>query len=91
MAWSRSTGKPLCNAIVWDDSRTKNTVAHYEQKLQTVGIEVIPGIFNKGTAGVEALREMLVSNISFITPSHLENTALVFLCLPTSPLSNCDG
>ena len=27
VAWSRKSGKPLCNAIVWDDSRTKNTVA----------------------------------------------------------------
>lgn len=66
----------------------KNTVAHFEQKLQNVGIEVIPGVFNKGTAGVEALREMLVSKIFFIAPSHLENTALGFLFLPTSPPSN---
>ena len=61
VAWSRSTGKPLCRLIVWDDSRTKNTVAHFEHKLQTVGIEVAPGQFKKGDEGVKALRELCVS------------------------------
>ncbi|KAM6497029.1 hypothetical protein JOM56_007502, partial [Amanita muscaria] len=42
-AWSRKTGKPLCKAIVWDDSRTKHTVAHFERKLRDVGIQVSPG------------------------------------------------
>ena len=42
VAWSRKTGKPLCRLIVWDDARTKNTVAHFDHKLETVGIEVQP-------------------------------------------------
>ncbi|KAF8889329.1 glycerol kinase [Infundibulicybe gibba] len=58
VAWSRKTGKPLCNAIVWDDSRTKNTVAHFEQKLKDTGIEVKPGEWKKGKDGIEALREI---------------------------------
>ena len=58
VAWSRKTGKPLCRLIVWDDSRTKNTVAHFDHKLETVGIEVQPGQFKKGKEGVEALRQM---------------------------------
>ncbi|KAF8661290.1 hypothetical protein AX16_001389 [Volvariella volvacea WC 439] len=58
VAWSRLTGRPLCNAIVWDDSRTKNTVAHYEQKLLDTGIQVSPGVWKKGKEGVEALRSI---------------------------------
>ncbi|KAI0369831.1 glycerol kinase [Pilatotrama ljubarskyi] len=58
VAWSRKTGKPLCRLIVWDDSRTKNTVAHFEHKLQSVGIEVAPGQFKKGEEGIHALREL---------------------------------
>ncbi|KAJ8518551.1 hypothetical protein ONZ45_g4383 [Pleurotus djamor] len=58
VAWSRKTGKPLCHAIVWTDSRTKNIVAHYEHKLETVGIEVQPGDFKKGKDGIEALRNI---------------------------------
>ncbi|KAF8909305.1 glycerol kinase [Gymnopilus junonius] len=58
VAWSRKTGKPLCRAIVWTDSRTKNTVAHYEHKLQTEGIQVSPGVWKNGKDGVEALRRI---------------------------------
>ncbi|KAI0769147.1 glycerol kinase [Trametes elegans] len=58
VAWSRKTGKPLCRLIVWTDSRSKNTVAHFEHKLQTVGIEVAPGEFKKGEEGVDALRRL---------------------------------
>ncbi|KAF8916178.1 glycerol kinase [Mucidula mucida] len=58
VAWNKHTGKPLCNAIVWDDSRTKNTVAHYERKLETIGLQVEPGVWKKGKDGVEALREL---------------------------------
>ncbi|KAF5316430.1 hypothetical protein D9619_006329 [Psilocybe cf. subviscida] len=58
VAWSRKTGKPLCKAIVWTDSRTKNTVAHYEHKLTSTGIEVSPGVWKKGEEGVAALREI---------------------------------
>ena len=56
--WSRKTGKPLCKAIVWDDSRTKNTVAHFENKLKDVGIQVSPGVWKKGKDGIDALRDM---------------------------------
>ncbi|KAF7331359.1 Glycerol kinase [Mycena kentingensis (nom. inval.)] len=55
VAWSRKTGKPLCKAIVWTDSRTKNIVAHFEHKLAETGIEVAPGEFKKGA---DALREI---------------------------------
>lgn len=58
VAWSRKTGKPLCKAIVWDDSRTKTTVAHFENKLKDVGIHVSPGVWKKGAEGVEALRDI---------------------------------
>lgn len=58
VAWSRATGKPLCKAIVWTDSRTKNTVAHFEHLLSTTGIEVEPGQFKTGGEAVEALRDM---------------------------------
>ncbi|KAG6821471.1 hypothetical protein H0H93_010195 [Arthromyces matolae] len=58
VAWSRKTGKPLCRAIVWTDSRTKHTVAHYEQKLQNVGIQVKPGEYLKGPEATEALRKI---------------------------------
>ncbi|KAH7907889.1 hypothetical protein BJ138DRAFT_1092107 [Hygrophoropsis aurantiaca] len=58
VAWSRSTGKPLCNALVWTDGRTKNTVAHYEHILATKGIEVEQGVWKKGDDGVEAIRDI---------------------------------
>ena len=58
VAWSRSSGKPLCKAIVWDDSRTKNTVAHFEHKLEVIGIETSPGVFKKGKEGIEHLRRV---------------------------------
>ncbi|GBE86240.1 Glycerol kinase [Sparassis crispa] len=58
VAWSRKTGKPLTRAIVWDDSRTKNSVVHFEHKLATVGLEVKPGVFKKGEEGVQALKEI---------------------------------
>lgn len=58
VAWSRKTGKPLCKAIVWTDSRTKNTVAHFENKLQQEGIQVQPGVWKKGKEGVDVLRDM---------------------------------
>ncbi|KAG0699900.1 hypothetical protein DFH29DRAFT_808338 [Suillus ampliporus] len=58
VAWSRATGKPLCKAIVWTDSRTKNTVAHFEHLLATTGLEVEPGQFKSGEDGIEALRDI---------------------------------
>ncbi|KAH9933511.1 glycerol kinase [Fomitopsis serialis] len=58
VAWSRKTGKPLCRAIVWTDSRTKNTVAHFANKLSYVGLEVAPGIRKKGKEGEKALKDL---------------------------------
>jgi len=60
VAWSRKTGKPLCRAVVWADSRTKHTVAHYEAKLRNTGIQVSPGVWKKGDEGIDALRNMSV-------------------------------
>ncbi|KAK8858561.1 glycerol kinase [Kwoniella newhampshirensis] len=40
VCWSRSTGKPLCNAIVWDDARTLGVVREYEKKLDEEGLEI---------------------------------------------------
>ncbi|TFL01957.1 glycerol kinase [Pterulicium gracile] len=58
VAWSRKTGKPLCKAIVWTDSRTKNIVAKFQNKLNDVGVEVKPGEFKKGKDGVAAIRDI---------------------------------
>ncbi|KAL9713450.1 Glycerol kinase, partial [Leucoagaricus gongylophorus] len=57
VAWSRKTGKPLCKAIVWTDSRTKNVVTHFEHKLEQVGIQVSPGVWKKGQEGIDVLRD----------------------------------
>ena len=59
VAWSRKTGKSLCRAIVWDDARTRNIVAHFEAVLKRDGIKVA-GEFKKAEAGVAALRELCV-------------------------------
>ncbi|KDQ51018.1 hypothetical protein JAAARDRAFT_73838 [Jaapia argillacea MUCL 33604] len=56
--WSRKTGTPLCPAIVWDDSRTKNVVVHYQRRLENKGIEIEPGVWKKGEEGVDALRTL---------------------------------
>lgn len=40
LCWSRSTGQPLCNAIVWDDARTNGVVRDFEKKLDEEGIEI---------------------------------------------------
>ncbi|KAL1711974.1 hypothetical protein EV715DRAFT_278264 [Schizophyllum commune] len=58
VAWSRSSGKPLCRAIVWTDSRTRNTATHYERLMDSVGIESSPGVFRKGDDGREYLKEL---------------------------------
>lgn len=57
VVWSRQTGKPLCRAIVWDDSRTKNVVAHFEHQLATTGIEY-DGKYYKGEEGVQVLKKL---------------------------------
>ncbi|KIJ55610.1 hypothetical protein M422DRAFT_41547 [Sphaerobolus stellatus SS14] len=61
VAWSRKTGKPLCRAIVWTDNRTKGTVAHYQQKLDEVGIEVESGVFKKGKDALSAISGLPLS------------------------------
>lgn len=40
VCWSKSTGKPLCDAIVWDDTRTIAVVREFEEKLDAEGIEL---------------------------------------------------
>jgi len=54
VVWSRKTGKPICRAIVWDDSRTKKTVSDFVHKAETMGIETEPGVFK----GMEYLRDL---------------------------------
>lgn len=93
VAWSRSTGKPLCKAIVWDDSRTKNTVAHFEQKLRTVGVQTAPGVWKKGQEGIDAIRETYVqlSLLSKIRGLTSCATGPVSNSPHTSLPSSCDG
>jgi len=57
VAWSRTTGKALCRAIVWDDSRTKNLVSFFEQKLKNFGIDA-GGAPKSGLAGVHLLKDL---------------------------------
>jgi hypothetical protein len=79
VAWSRKTGKPLCKAIVWTDSRNKNLVAHYEQKLKTTGVEVSPGKFVKGENVIRDMYEVPRNHVkgradisqNRITPFHI--------------------
>ncbi|WWD04888.1 glycerol kinase [Kwoniella europaea PYCC6329] len=63
VCWSRTTGKPLCNAIVWDDSRTLGVVREYEKKLEEEGLDIddeeedlkgVPEDVEIGTGGEEA-------------------------------------
>lgn len=39
VCWSKSTGLPLCNALVWDDIRTVSVVKYFEEKLDIEGFE----------------------------------------------------
>ena len=68
MVWSRETGKPLSRAIVWDDSRTRGVVAHYEHLLKTQGIKV-NGQLRSGADGAESLKELLGHLLEF-NPLH---------------------
>ena len=43
---------------MWDDARTKGTVAHFQHKLKVEGLEVSPGVVKKGDEAVNALREI---------------------------------
>ncbi|KAI9573958.1 hypothetical protein HD554DRAFT_575393 [Boletus coccyginus] len=92
VTWHRRTGKPLCRAIVWTDSRTKNTVAHYEQVLAHTGLQVAPGQFKKGEEGINALRDItglklstyfsaiklrwMIDNYPEVKKAHLEDNLL---------------
>ncbi|ORX40088.1 hypothetical protein BD324DRAFT_616215 [Kockovaella imperatae] len=40
VCWSRTTGKSLCNCIVWDDTRTTSVVRAFTHKLEEEGIEI---------------------------------------------------
>lgn len=40
LCWSRTTGQPLCNAVVWDDARTNGVVRDFEKKLDEEGIDI---------------------------------------------------
>ncbi|KAG8985328.1 Glycerol kinase [Tulasnella sp. JGI-2019a] len=57
VAWSKSTGKHLCNAIVWDDGRTASVVQHYNNILDATGIELPDGTFLKGAEGKKWISE----------------------------------
>ena len=57
VVWSRTTGKPLSRAIVWDDTRTRGVVAHYTHLLKVQGIDV-NGQVRYGTDGALALKEL---------------------------------
>ncbi|KAH9026525.1 glycerol kinase [Lactarius pseudohatsudake] len=57
VVWSRKTGKPLTRAIVWDDSRTRGIVLHFEKLLETQGIE-IDGKVRRGKDGALAIKEL---------------------------------
>ncbi|CDZ97521.1 glycerol kinase [Phaffia rhodozyma] len=41
LLWNKETGSPMCNAIVWDDSRTASEIHRYQRLLDDVGIEII--------------------------------------------------
>lgn len=58
VAWSKKTGKPLCDAIVWDDSRNKGEVSHYERILRETGIELDDGKTVKGEEATNALKKL---------------------------------
>lgn len=58
VAWSKSTGKALCNAIVWDDARTKGTVKHYNRLMDENGLVLPDGTVKKGKEGRRYLTEL---------------------------------
>jgi glycerol kinase len=57
VVWSHKTWKPLSRAIVWDDSRTRGVLAHYELLFKTQGIK-LNGQLRSGTDGAEGLKEL---------------------------------
>lgn len=58
VAWSKKTGKPLCDAIVWTDSRNKGEVSRYEHVLENEGITLDDGRHVKGAEAVDALTKL---------------------------------
>ena len=57
VVWSRKTGKPLARAIVWDDSRTRGIVMHFENLLESQGIK-IDGKVRRGKDGALGIKEL---------------------------------
>lgn len=99
VAWSKATGQPLCNAIVWDDTRTVTVVRQFEEKLEAEGIAVegADGKTKKLT-GRDALVNMWVVvaaavNVAagIVVVAHADATALASPSPPTSPRSSCAG
>lgn len=58
VAWSKKTGKPLCDAIVWTDSRNKGEVKTYENILAEKGFTTDDGKTVKGDEATEALADL---------------------------------
>ena len=44
VAWSRSTGKPFHNAILWHDSRTSDMVSRFKKKVGRERVEYMTGL-----------------------------------------------
>lgn len=61
LCWSKSTGKSLCNAIVWDDTRTVAVVRQFEDKLDAEGIEGDDGKVAKGKDALVSLTGLPLS------------------------------
>jgi glycerol kinase len=61
LCWSRKTGEPLCNAIVWDDTRTVAVVRQFEDKLDDEGLEVEGGKLSKGKDALVGLTGLPLS------------------------------
>lgn len=61
LCWSRKTGEPLCNAIVWDDTRTVAVVRQFEDKLDDEGLEVDDGKLSKGKDALVGLTGLPLS------------------------------
>lgn len=55
VVWSRRTGRPLARAIVWADSRTKHTVSHLINALDSGGLNLEPG---GAVTGKEAMNQL---------------------------------
>lgn len=38
VCWDKTTGKPLCKTVVWDDARTVGVVREFQKKLDEEGL-----------------------------------------------------